>query len=358
MVGSIWKRKDEYMGKKVLVVDDDVMNLRMAEFILDRNGYITIKAMSAKEALDILNSELVDLVLLDIEMPEMNGFELMQILQDSELWKRLPVIFLTADQSTDTEEKCFQMGAVDYIRKPFIPALMVQRVKRTIELEDYRKSLEAMVEAQLQRITQLQQDIIITMANLIESRDGTTGEHVKRTSLYVAKFLDILVKKGIYREELTREFVNYVKEATPMHDIGKITVSDVILQKAGGLSSEEYTIMKHHAEAGQKLIRENMSKIVDKRFVEIASNIAAYHHEKWNGGGYPEGLKETEIPLCARIVAIVDVYDALVAKRQYKECMSPQQAIEIMEKDRGISFEPILFDAFVEALDEIQSVVN
>ena len=341
------------MNERILVVDDDSMNLRMAEFILNKSHYMVTKASSGQEALDMLQQGTMDLILLDIEMPEMDGFELMKILQDSVEWRKIPVIFLTADRSAETEEKCFQVGAVDYIGKPFVPSIMAQRIKRTLELEAYRKSLEKMVEAQLQRITQLQQDIIITMANLIESRDGTTGEHVKRTSLYVARFLDVLIEKGIYNEELTNEYVDYIKKAAPMHDIGKITVSDLILQKAGRFTEEEYAIMKNHAKAGQILIRENMSSIVDKKFVEIASDIAAYHHEKWDGSGYPEGLKEYEIPLCARIVAVADIYDALVAKRQYKEGMSSDEALAIMKKDRGIAFEPVLFDIFEENIEVI-----
>ena len=341
------------MNEKILVVDDDSMNLRMAEFILNKSHYMVTKASSGQEALDMLQQGTMDLILLDIEMPEMDGFELMKILQDSVEWRKIPVIFLTADRSAETEEKCFQVGAVDYIGKPFVPSIMAQRIKRTLELEAYRKSLEKMVEAQLQRITQLQQDIIITMANLIESRDGTTGEHVKRTSLYVARFLDVLMEKGIYNEELTNEYADYIKKAAPMHDIGKITVSDLILQKAGRFTEEEYAIMKNHAKAGQILIQENMSSIVDKKFVEIASDIAAYHHEKWNGNGYPEGRKEYEIPLCARIVAVADIYDALVAKRQYKEGMSSEEALAIMKKDRGITFEPVLFDIFEENIEII-----
>lgn len=344
------------MSNRILVVDDDAMNLRMAEFILNKNGYVVYKAASGQEALEFIETESVDLFLLDIEMPGMDGFELMQVLQASEKWKKVPVIFLTADRSAETEEKCFEMGAVDYIGKPFIPAIMVKRIKRTLELEEYRLGLEEMVEAQLQRITQLQQDIIITMANMIEGRDGTTGEHVKNTSLYVSKFLDVLLRKGVYKEALTKEFVDYVKKATPMHDIGKITISDLILQKPGGFTEEEFATMKNHARAGQKLILENMGTIVDKRFVEIAADIAAYHHERWNGGGYPEGRQGEEIPLCARIVTIVDVYDALVAKRQYKEGMSSEQALAIMKKDRGTIFEPVLFDVFEESIDEIKNI--
>ena len=338
------------MEKWILVVDDDAMNLRMAEFILTKNGYSVIKSFSAKNALEILSEKEIELILLDIEMPEMNGFELMQILQEDEKLKKTPVIFLTADRSAETEEKCFQLGAVDYIGKPFIPAIMLQRVKRTIELEAYRKSLEAMVEAQLQQITQLQQDIIITMANLIESRDGTTGEHIKNTTHYVELFIEALVEQGIYKEELTKEVVSDIKKASPLHDIGKITISDLILQKPGSFTSEEYEIMKSHARAGQQVILKNMDKVVDKKFVKIASDIAAYHHEKWNGTGYPEGLKETEIPLSARIVALADVLDALVAKRPYKNGMTVDEALAIMRKDRGTAFEPLLFDVFEKAV--------
>lgn len=346
------------MNRKIMVVDDDLMNLKMAEYILKRNGYEITAAKSGEECLSYLEKEVPDLILLDIEMPEMNGFELMEILQKSEDKKKIPVIFLTADRSEETEEKCFQVGAVDYIGKPFVPAIMLQRIRRTIELEDYRKSLEAMVETQLQRITQLQRDIIITMANLIESRDGTTGEHVKRTSQYVDFFVNKLIEKNVYREELSNELINYIKRATPMHDIGKITVSDIILQKPGKFTDEEYSIMKNHAQAGRQLIQDNISKMIDSKFVEVASDIAAYHHEKWNGKGYPEGLKGEEIPLSARIVAIADVFDALVAKRQYKEGMSPEAALEIMQKDRGESFEPVLFDVFSEALPELKEMIK
>jgi putative two-component system response regulator len=334
------------MEQKILVVDDDKMNLRMAEFILKKNGYSVIKSERAKNALEILNEQDVELILLDIEMPEMNGFELMQILQEDEKLKKIPVIFLTADRSAETEEKCFTLGAVDYIGKPFIPTIMLQRVKRTIELEAYRKNLEKMVEEQLRRITQLQRDVIIIMANLIESRDGTTGEHIKNTSSYVDMFIDALVEEGIYKEELTKEFVSYVKKAAPLHDVGKITVSDLILQKAGGFTEEEYAIMKMHAKAGKDIILNNMSTVADQKFVKIAAEIAGSHHEKWDGSGYPEGLKENQIPLSARIVSIADVMDALVAKRPYKEGMSVEDALSIMKKGRGISFEPILFDVF------------
>ena len=228
------------MGRKVLVVEDDILNLIVAECILAENGYEVLRAESGEACLTILQKEKPDLILLDIEMPGMSGFELMEILQESEDKRKIPVIFLTGDRSEETEEKCFKVGAVDYIGKPFVPAVMLQRIRRTIELEDYRKSLESMVESQLQRITQLQSDIIITMANLIESRDGTTGEHVRRTSRYVEFFVNKLIEQGVYAKELDNELVGYINKATPLHDIGKIVVSDIILQKPGRFTEEEY----------------------------------------------------------------------------------------------------------------------
>lgn len=184
------------MKQIILVVDDDKMNLVVAQKLLAEE-YRIAAVNSGELAFQYLEKHEPDLILLDIQMPEMDGFEVMRRIQANEVWRKIPVIFLTADRSEKTEETCFQMGAVDYIGKPFVPAIMLQRVRRTLELEDYRKNLERMVEKQLQRITQLQRDIIITMANLIESRDGTTGEHVKRTSAYVNLLVQKMQEKGI-----------------------------------------------------------------------------------------------------------------------------------------------------------------
>ena len=345
------------MKQIILVVDDDKSNLCVAQNLLSDEYRIAL-ANSGELALKYLEKNIPDLILLDIQMPNLDGFEVIKILQANPKYVRIPVIFLTADRSDETEEKCFKLGAVDYIGKPFVPAIMRQRVKRTLELEFYRKNLEMMVEQQLQRITQLQQDIIITMANLIESRDGTTGEHVKRTSIYVKHFLRKLVEKGIYSDKLTSDFVKYIEKATPLHDIGKIVVPDYVLQKPGKLTAEEYQMIQQHSAEGAVMIRKNMSSIEEVDFVDIACDIAAYHHEKWSGCGYPNNLKGEEIPLSARIVAIADVFDALASKRQYKEAMTIDQAFEIMESQRNVSFEPILLDVFFEMKEELQELMR
>ncbi|EOS21092.1 hypothetical protein C806_04677 [Lachnospiraceae bacterium 3-1] len=342
----------EIMKKTILVVDDNKLNLAIAQTLLAEEYHVET-VNSGELALQYLGESETDLVLLDIQMPKMDGFEVMRHIQGDEILRKIPVIFLTGDRTEETEEICFQMGAMDYIGKPFVPGVMMQRVRRTLELQGYRKNLEDMVEQQLERITQLQQGIIITIANLIESRDGTTGEHVKRTSAYVELLLKKMQEKGVYKEILTPTYVDYLKKASPLHDIGKITVPDRILQKPGALTQDEYDLIKLHAKAGGRLIEENMDCIVDKEFVEIAQDIAACHHERWNGTGYPRGLQGKEIPLSARILAIADVFDALVSKRQYKEKMTLEQAFEIMEKERGEDFEPILLDTFLDAREEL-----
>ncbi len=345
------------MKKTILVVDDDRLNLMMAQKLLAEDYHVAA-VNSGELALHFLEKKQPDLILLDIQMPVMDGFEVMRRLQEDEQWRKISVIFLMADRTEETEETCFKMGAVDYIGKPFVPAIMMQRIHRTLELDGYRRSLEGMVQQQLQRITQLQQDIIFSMANLIESRDGTTGEHVKRTSGYVNLLVEKMQEKGLYQEEMTREYVDYLRKAAPLHDIGKIAIPDAVLQKPGKLTREEYEMIQIHAREGGRLIRENMSRIAEHEFVDIACDMAACHHEKWAGGGYPEGIKGEEIPLSARILAIADVFDALVSERQYKKGMSIEEAFAIMKEERGKSFEPELLDLFLDAEEDLRHLLK
>lgn len=340
------------MKKTVLVIDDDKSNLIMAQRLLS-DEYRVAAVNSGERALEYLQKGEPSLILLDIQMPDMDGFAVMDKLRVHERWCKIPVIFLTADRSSETEEKCFDMGAVDYIGKPFVPQIMRKRVTRTIELEEYRKSLEKMVMSQLAQITKMQHDIIVSMANVIESRDGTTGEHVKRTSRYTLLLAEKLLERGLYKEELTVQMLENMRNASPLHDIGKITIPDSVLTKPGKLTVEEYEVIKTHAKAGADMIRNNMSQMVSKDFLKTACDMAQYHHEKWNGKGYPEGLRGREIPLTARILAVTDVFDALVSVRQYKEGMSIDEAFAYMEKDRGESFEPDILDVFFDLREEL-----
>lgn len=340
--------------KNILIVDDDRVNLIIAKRLLVKD-YNPVTADSGKQALEYLEDHPVDLILLDVQMPEMDGFEVMSRLKENWKLRKIPVIFLTADKREETESKCFELGAVDYISKPFVPVIMQHRVRRSIELEDYQRNLEGRLLEQLQKVTELQDNAIIMLANIVESRDGTTGDHIRRTSAYTRFLIEKMLEAGIYAEDLPAETVDLICKAAPMHDIGKITVDDAILRKPGKLTPEEYTEMKKHAFAGSEIIRKNLNAVAEDDFTTIAYQLARYHHERWDGKGYPDGLAGTDIPLPARILAVADVYDALTARRPYKEPMSTEKAISIMVSDAG-QFEPQLLQLFVDHQGELEEL--
>ena len=235
----------------------------------------------------------------------------------------------------------------------------------TNNLDNYKEDLEkqiiaknAAIRERNEKMLSLQNNIIIGMANLIESRDGDTGEHVKRTSVYVAMLAKKAKEKGIYDNVLTDEYVELLTKAAPMHDIGKISVPDRILQKPGKLTDEEFESIKSHAPEGGRIIKEVLGNLEDKKYVDIASDVAHYHHEKWNGKGYPDGLSGEDIPLCARIMAVADVFDALVSKRCYKRAMEFNEAFKIIEESSGSHFDPVLAGLFLELKDEIKKFLG
>ncbi|QAT42536.1 HD domain-containing phosphohydrolase [Aminipila luticellarii] len=357
------------MQQMILIVDDNRSNIKIAQTILEKE-YRVAAALSGKKAIQFLTLAVPDLILLDIYMPDMNGFEVMEELKLHKEWKDIPVIFLTANSEPKTEARCFQMGAVDFISKPFIPEVIKNRINRTLELQAYRKNLEDAVKNQSRKILQqarelahkqqelmaIQQEVIIGMANLIEGRDGSTGGHIKRTSQYVELIARALKEKGIFSDILTEEYIENLCKAAPLHDIGKICISDVILQKPGKLTEEEFDIMKTHAERGGEVIRSTMAKIEKQEFIDIAFDIATYHHEKWNGQGYPKGLTGRDIPLSARIMAVADVFDALVSKRCYKEPMDSEEAFEIIKVSGGSHFDPEISNVFLELRDRVKEI--
>lgn len=220
-------------------------------------------------------------------------------------------------------------------------------------LETDKDILTFKTELNKQRIAEIQNNTIIGIADLVESRSGETGQHVKRTSNYVNLILNQAKKHGLWPELLTEQYIDFVTRAAPMHDIGKIVIPDSILNKPGKLTSEEFEIMKTHAEAGSKIVNQILGGVEDYKYVEIAADIAHYHHEKWNGKGYPTGRRRTEIPLCARIMAVADVFDALVSERCYKKAMSYSDAFNLIESEAGQHFDPKIVELFMELKDEI-----
>lgn len=238
-------------------------------------------------------------------------------------------------------------------------------VRLTSQLDNYKESLEKEVDNKSReildnnsKIMKIQNNTVVGMANLIESRDGETGEHIKRTSAYVALLATEAKKRGLYQDILTDEYIELLVRAAPMHDIGKVVVPDYILNKPGRLTDEEFDVMKNHAREGERIVHSVLSGIENDEYLDIASDMAAYHHEKWNGRGYPSGKGEEEIPLCARIMAIADVFDALVSVRCYKKAMSLDDALDIIKKDAGTHFDPVLAEIFLSKRKEVKKIME
>ncbi len=353
------------MKNIILVVDDDKTNLILAQKILSPE-YRIAACNSGMAALKYLEKNKPHLILLDISMPEMDGFEVLEKLRQDQRTEAIPIIFLTADGQSDTEVKCFQMGALDFVKKPFVPDILLSRVAKTIELDQYRHNLEDMVSEQAeklmestQRINRIQETVIVGMANLIESRDGSTGKHVKNTQMYVRMISEELQKRQLFAGQLTDSYIDDVCKAAPLHDVGKIKIPDAVLQKPGKLTPEEYDVIKLHTTYSRKIIQNIIGDVEDEHYVKIVEDIAMYHHERWDGTGYPTGLAGDRIPLAARIMAVADVFDALYEERCYKPPIRPiERIMQIMSEGRGTQFDPVIIDVFVEMLPMLKEVLN
>lgn len=337
----------------ILMVDDDRKNLKYAKLILGKE-YRIAAAESGPLALGFLETNLPDLILLDIKMPEMDGFETLERIQSMESCKTVPVIFLTADADAVTETKCLSAGAVDFIGKPFVPQVLLKRVQRSLEIEMYQKHLENMVAAKVDEITRIQETVITGIANLIESRDGSTGKHVKNTQTYVRLLTRELQRRGLYPDILDEDYAENTIKAAVLHDVGKIKVPDAILSKPGKLTDDEYEQIKLHSAYGDEIIADIIGDVEDRKYVEIARAIARHHHERWDGRGYPDHLRGSEIPLCARIMALADVYDALAAERCYKKPIRPiSRVFEMLGENGGSQFDPDLTEIFLGLKEEV-----
>lgn len=345
------------MKKHILIVDDNKANLMMAREALEQEYEVNL-VISGIQALQFLSKRKTDLILLDINMPEMDGMETMKRIRERQELSKIPVIFLTADTNAETEIACLNLGAVDFIQKPFVPQIMRSRIARTFELEDYRSDLELAVRKKAEQIQDIQQRVIFGFANIIECRDDFTGQHVKRTSAYVQAIAEELQIRAMYPEVLTPLYFSNLCKSAALHDIGKIRISDAVLCKPGKLTDEEFDIMKTHTTEGEQIIASTMKGIERESYLAMAREVALYHHEKWNGKGYPTGKAGEDIPLCARIMALADVFDALISKRCYKEAMSLEKAFQIMEESIGSHFDPDIGAVFMDIRGKITAIAT
>jgi len=349
----------------VLVVDDTPANLSLLTSLLKEQYRIKV-ANNGIKALELAAAAPPDLVLLDIMMPEMDGYEVCRRLKASEATRQVPVIFLTAKTEVEDEELGFSVGAVDFIHKPISPPIVAARVKTHLEikswhdfLQDQNAWLKDQVEKRLSEINHLQDASIYVMVSLAEFRDESTGYHIRRTQEYVRMLAEELAKLPHYSALLTASHIEQMSKSAPLHDIGKIAIPDHILLKPGKHTPEEFAIMKTHAQRGYDMLKRAGEHMGEQgEFLTLAMEIAGCHHEKWDGSGYPNGQAGTAIPLSARLMAVADVFDALLSRRPYKEPMSVAQATAIILEGRGKHFDPEVVDAFVAIQDDLQRIAE
>jgi len=339
----------------VLVVDDIETNVMILEEIL-KDDYDVITAYNGMEALDKLKNAVIvpKTILLDVVMPHMDGRELFGKIKSDKTYERIPIIFITAEN--DSESELLAAGAVDFINKPFLPEIVKLRVKNQISLKNYSDNLEQMVAEKTEEATRTLENALQGLANVIEHRDLESGEHVKRTQMFVKALMDYLMSSNsVYAEEIKKLQPDIIVKSMALHDVGKIAIPDKILLKPGKLDPEEYEIMKTHTTRGRDIIKE-LGDVNSSLYLKHCEDICYGHHERWDGKGYPRQLKGEEIPLSARLAALADVYDALVCARVYKVAMPYDEAIDIIMQGKGTQFDPIIADAIEHIKDEFQEI--
>ncbi len=350
----------------VLVVDDTPDNLALMSSLL-KNDYKVKIANGGEKALKIaaLDSP-PDLILLDIMMPGMDGYEVCQQLKRDPRTMDIPVIFLTAKTEVEDEKKGLELGAVDYITKPISPPIVMARVKNHLALKamadflrDQNDFLELEVDKRTREVMAIQDVTILVMASLAETRDSDTGNHIRRTQFYVKALAEKLRGHPRFAWFLTEPNINMLFKSAPLHDIGKVGIPDRILLKPGRFEPHEFEIMKTHTTLGRDAIAHAESALgTNVDFLSFAKSIALSHQEKWDGSGYPQGLVGDDIPIPARLMAVADVYDALISRRVYKEGMPHEEAVQIMSEGRDTHFDADMFDAFVEIQEEFRAIAR
>jgi putative two-component system response regulator len=369
------KAKDE--RAVIMIVDDNIANLRIAKNSL-AGFYDVFTVPSAEKMFDLLERNKPELILLDIDMPAMNGYEAIKILKERPETRDILVIFLTGKSDSESELEGLLLGAVDYISKPFMPPLLKKRIELHLTVEEQKRKLEnqarvleehqnelrrfnenlqVMVEEKTGKVLELQRAILKTVADLVESRDDITGGHVERTQHGLKVLIEGLEDLGLYREQMEGWDKDLMLQSSQLHDVGKIAIVDSILNKPGRLTPEEFEEIKRHTTIGVRIIERIEANTSESEFLKYAKIFAGTHQEKWDGTGYPNGLAGEEIPIQGRLMAIADVYDALVSDRPYKKAFSHEEAVRIILEGKGTHFDPVLTDVFEQVADQFATCV-
>jgi putative two-component system response regulator len=354
----------DFTGKPtILVVDDTPDNLTLM-FALLKNRYKVKLANSGEKAIKLAREAPPDLILLDIIMPGLSGYDVCKILKVDPVLRQIPIIFLTAMSATEDERKGLELGAADFITKPINPPIVLARVETQLQnkaatdfMRDNNEYLEAEVQRRGRDLAAIQDVTILAMASMAETRDNDTGNHIRRTQHYVRLLATRLKEHPRFGPFLAERTIDILFKSAPLHDIGKVGIPDRILLKPGRFEPHEFEIMKTHCKLGRDAIQRAEDQLgLEVEFLKFAKEIAYYHQEKWDGSGYPEGLAGDFIPISARLMAVADVYDALISRRVYKEGMPHEKAVAIISEGRGTHFDPDMVDAFLGISDQFHAV--
>jgi len=362
---------NELQGQ-ILVVDDTEFNRDMLSRWLERQGHTTITAENGVQALEKLDRHSIDLMLLDIMMPEMNGYQVLEHLKGDTDRRDLPVIVISALDDLDSVIKCIELGAEDFLFKPFNRTLLRARIAASLEkkhlrdnelmyrkqIEEHNLHLEQRVREQVGQIYAAQMATITALAKLAEFRDPDTGRHLERVKAYCRLLLEKLKEFSDYESSLSEHYIEDIVAASVLHDIGKVGIPDGILLKPGKLTTEEFDTIKKHTTIGGDTLHNVDMQYPDNHFILVGIEIAENHHEKWNGDGYPQGKAAKDIPLPGRVVAIADVYDALTSTRCYKDAFPHEESVEIILSENEKLFDPELIQCFTDSLNEFKDIME
>jgi putative two-component system response regulator len=343
----------DVQGSSVLIVDDAPENLRLLAGLLKRGGLVPRPVTSGKRAIEAAVTDPPDLVLLDVNMPGMSGFDVCRWFKQDDRLRSIPVIFISGLLGTDDKVEAFRVGGVDYVSKPFQDQEVLARVKTHLrlrqlqtELVSHNLQLEQRIAEQVKVVTASQLGTIFALAKLAEARDDDTGQHIERVQTFSRMLAEQMREMRLHAAQLTSAFIENLYQTASLHDIGKVGTPDAVLLKSGKLTAEEFTEIKKHCALGARTLATVLERHPDNQFLRMGVEVARSHHEKWNGSGYPDGLEAAAIPLAARIVALADFYDALTSKRCYRPASSHEDVCRMIQEGDGTHFDPDVVTAF------------
>lgn len=341
---------------QILVLEDDLNVLSSIDCMLTEYGYHVFPFANASEALNAVIVEKPDLILLDISLSEIDGYQVCERIKQNPAHRDIPVIFMSGMNSAEDKIKGFEVGGVDYIAKPFHPTEVLARIKTHINLSSLHNKIEYQIleENKIRRISEAQHATIFALAKLAELRDDDTGAHLLRVSYYCAQLAKQLAMNSRYAEKVSEEFIDCIQCASPLHDIGKVAIPDKVLLKPGKLTPEEFEIMKTHTVIGAENLQAVFDECADNPFIGMGIEIALYHHERWDGTGYPDRLLGKNIPLSARVVAVGDYYDALRSNRCYRKGFNHETVKKMLLEEDGTHFDPEIVKAFLSIEDKFR----